>query len=367
MIPDHHKGHHGMKTSIVSPTVKLILAIAGGLLACGAIGVDLVNAYLYGMTTTGTMAALAVICAVAVVLLPMWLELGAPKILWYLWLACVVFTMNCAYQYYYVSAKQNSVAASTIHATYTTAEAEKTLALETLNRIKEHGDVGELGKLADSADASLKDAAANVAKYCKSRKVSGDCDDAQKAKTLANSNAMLAHTKVSDSKAWHEAKATLAEASATQKQGDAATHDVDIVTLIAALLLVQGLAALSGPATSLAAEALRERAIARRVSKTRKPATSTPELPTNGGNKVVSIAAAQWLAARTTRGAGLPGGDAKKNYERFAGHKISAKDFRAELVALLGADAIQPKNSGYIVKGYALKTVAATEKKSAVC
>ena len=115
-----------MKQSHIVPWhVKLVLALIGGLLAVAAISIDLVNAYLYGLTTTHTLAALAVIVAIAVVLLPMWLELGAPRVLWLLWAACVAFTMNCAYQYYSVSAKQNNTHASETHDAYSTAAAEK--------------------------------------------------------------------------------------------------------------------------------------------------------------------------------------------------------------------------------------------------
>ena len=361
-----------MKKSNTLPWyVKLSLAVCGGLLAIAAISVDLVNAYLYGATTTNTMAALAVIVAVAVVLLPMMLELGAPRVLWLLWLACVAATMYFAFQYYYVSAKQNNVAASNAHEVYTSAAEEKTLALQTLKRINAAGDVEELGKLANNADANLNEAVANVAKYCKSRRITDACTTAQQAKTLADTTATLAHNKLSDAKAWHDAKATLAKANETQKKGDVAEKDVDVIALIFALILVQCLAGLSGVATSLGAEALRERA-ALQASKA-KVKHSKPEAPTDGGthaavaDNVVSITAARWLAERTLRGTGLPGGEAKKNYERFTGQKISAKQFRDALVSLLGPDAIRAKNSGYIIEGYGLKPVTAAEKKAAVC
>ena len=359
------------KTNTLPWYVKLGLAVCGGLLAVSAIGVDLVNAYLYGLTTTHTMAALAVIVAVAVVLLPMWLELGAPRVLWLLWLACVTATMYFAFQYYYVSAKQNNVAATTAHAVYTSAAEEKTLAMETLKRIKAAGDVEELGKLAKNADANLIEANANIVKYCKSRHTPDACTTAQQTKTLADNTATLAHNNLSDAKAWHDAKVTLAKANETQKQGDVAEKDVDVIALIFALILVQCLAGLSGVATSLAAEALRERAALRALKS--KAKRSQPEAPTNGGthqpvaDNVVSITAARWLEQRTLRGGGLPGGEAKKNFERFTGQKISAKQFRDALISLLGADAIQAKNNGYIIKGYGLKPVAAAEKKAAVC
>ena len=363
-----------MKTTTLPWYVKLALAITGGLLSIAAIGVDLTNSYLYGLMTTNTMAALAIICALAVVILPVWLELGAPRLLWLLWAGCVVFTMNCAYQYYFVSATQNNTVSATIHEVYATAAEEKTLALATLKRITKHGDVEELAKLAANADANLKEAGANVAKYCKGKHVTEACTEAQTVKTLANTSATLAHTELSDSKAWHEAKATLAKAGETQKQGDATKKNVDVITMVAALILVQFLAGLSGVATSLAHQALVERA-ALRAAQARKPRQTQPA-PTNGGthepvvvDNVVSIMAAQWLKQRTTHGAGLPGGEAKKSYERFAGHKISAAQFRSALTALLGADAIQAKNNGYVVKGYALAPLAARndEKRSAVC
>ena len=358
-----------MKNTLLPWYVKLSLATIGGLLAIAAIGVDLVNAYLYGLTTTHTMAALAVIVAAAVVILPMWLELGAPRSLWLLQILCVAFTMNCAYQYYVVSAQQNNVAASTKHTAYTAAEDEKTLARETLTRIKKHGDVDELGTLARNADANLIEAGVNVAKYCKSRRETDACNTAKSTKTAMNTAATLAHTELSDSKSWHDAKATLANATAIQSNGDAVTHDVDIYTLIGALILVQFLASLSGVATRLGAEALRERAAGHKAKSKRIGASVAP---TNGGthqtiaDNVVSITAARWLELRAMRGTSMAGGDAKKNYERYTGHKISALQFREALTALLGPDAIQGKNSGYIVKGYSLKPLEAA-KKAAVC
>lgn len=359
-----------MTKALIPWYVKFFLALLFGALSIAAIGVDLFNAYLYGLTTSPTMAVLAIIVAVAVVLLPFGLELGLPRILWLLWLFCVVATMYCAFQYYYVSAQRNNVAAASAHDVYTTAGEEKKLALATLTRIKDAGDVEELGKLAVKADASLDNASASVAKYCKGRRVSDDCRLAQSTKTAADAASTLAHQKLNDAKAWAEAKTTLAKAAATQTKGDAVEHDVDLPALIGALILVQFLAGLSGVATRLGAEALQERAAGRaaKAKAQSKKAPAAPVQPTNGGN-VVSITAAQWLKDRTIRQSGkLPGGQAKKNFERYTGTKITAAEFKAALISLLGAEIIEDKNSGYVIHGYGLAplTEVKTEKQAAI-
>ena len=129
-----------------------------------------------------------------------------------------------------------------------------------MRRIEETGDVEELGTLAHQADSNLTEANANVSKLCKGKRETDDCRGAKTAKASALEASTAAHSRVSEAKARDTAKATIARAAATQKQGDAVEKDADIVTLIFALVLVQALAGLSGVATSLGAEALRERA-----------------------------------------------------------------------------------------------------------
>jgi hypothetical protein len=360
-----------MKSTTLPWFVKAALGVLFIIGAFAAIGIDLFNAYLYGLTVAKTMAALAVLVAIFVPIIPIAIACGFPRSLWLLEVVCIAAVMYFSYQYYGVSLRNNNVALTTAHEVYTTAAEEKKLAMETLTRIKEHGDIEELGKLANNADAHLVEAGANVAKYCKGRRETDDCTQARKTKTLADTAATLAHNKLSDSKAWHEAKETLAKANATQTKGDANAIEADLPATLASLLLVQFLAALSGVGATGLVEALAERAALKAVKN--KAPRKIVTAPTDGGTEqtlpegVVSITAARWLENRTVRGGEMQGGAAKKNFERFTGQKISAAQFRAAMVALVG-DAVEPRNSGFVIKGYELKVLAKSpqEKQSAI-
>jgi hypothetical protein len=356
-----------MKNTLFPWYVKLVIGISFALFACASVAIDLVNSYLYGLMTAPAMGYLAMLIALGIVFLAFAREMGAPRYLAILQVACMVATMYCAWQYYVVSAKKNDMVASNVHEVYKTADEQKKLALETLKRIKEHGDVEDLGKLAVIADANLADAVTNVTKFCKSKRISDDCLTARSAKTLAEDAATTAHTKLSESKEWHAAKATLAEMSATQKQGDVVTHEVDAYAIVGALIFVQLFASLMGFATRWIMEALADRP--KKIKA--KPKSSVP--PTDGGTQmpandnVVQIAVARWLEQRTvkTGGAMLQGGEARKSYERFTNTKISAAQFKAALLTLLDADTLQVKNSGYTIKGLSLKALATPKQKPA--
>ena len=88
-------------------------------------------------------------------------------------------------------------AARTASDNYEAAQADQKLARDTLNRIKETGDAGELGSMAEKADAK-------VASDCR-RKRSDACK-------LAEAEAKQAHASLSDAKSRDKAQAILAKA-----------------------------------------------------------------------------------------------------------------------------------------------------------
>jgi len=352
-----------MHTTPLPWYVKLGIAIALGFVSLASVGIDLVNSYLYGLMTAPAMGVLAALIALSIPLLAFCIEMGAPKSLRILQIACMAAIMYCAWQYYVVSAKQNNVVATVAHEVYTSAAEEKKLALETMRRIKEHGDIEDLGKIASNADANLTEAVANVAKYCKSRRVTDDCTTAKQSKTLAENAATLAHTKLSDSKSWHAASVTLAKMNVTQTKGDAVEKEVDTYAIVGALIFVQIFASLMGLATRHGQEALAARP--RKAKKLKAPANIDPS---NGGARligpnIINFALAEWRNARTSKATGeIRGGDAKKNFERYTGTKITAEAFREALIALLGAEAIQANRSGYLISGIRLNELASTNK-----
>ncbi|MGO8781020.1 MAG: STAS domain-containing protein [Rhodomicrobium sp.] len=72
-----------------------------------------------------------------------------------------------------------------------------------------------------------------------------------------------------------------------------------------------------------------------------------------------------WLETSTIAGGELRGGDALKSYRRWAGKIAEAGDkawFRANLAAIVGADRVIARNSGYVVKGIELRRLAARGK-----
>ncbi len=286
--------------------------------------------------------------------------------------------MYCAFQYYTVSAKQNNLSANTTHTAYLSAEQDKQAARSTLKTIAERGDVEELKVLAANADATLTDAKANVEKYCVGRKVKQSCNDAKATQVTANTAMTLAHTKLSDAKARDKAQAILAKASDAQTKGDAVEKDVDVYALLGALVLVQCLAGLSGVATKLGADALRERAAIKasqpviRSPRVRRPA---PIDPTNGGTEqalptnVIHLYAQRTLlrkviAEKTVEAANMEirGCDIRRLYERATGHKITARAFRELLATALPDGEIVSRNNGYMLVGYALKTAMDAER-----
>ncbi len=65
-----------------------------------------------------------------------------------------------------------------------------------------------------------------------------------------------------------------------------------------------------------------------------------------------------WLDAATVSGGEIRGGDALKNYRRWAKkmcQDADAAEFRKNLASILGADRIVPRTSGYVVSGLRLR------------
>ncbi len=65
-----------------------------------------------------------------------------------------------------------------------------------------------------------------------------------------------------------------------------------------------------------------------------------------------------WLDASTVAGGKIRGSDALKSYKRWAGKIAEAGDavqFRAHLAAILGADRVTSRTSGYVVRGIQLR------------
>ncbi len=72
-----------------------------------------------------------------------------------------------------------------------------------------------------------------------------------------------------------------------------------------------------------------------------------------------------WLDASTLGGGELRGGDALKSYRRWAGKPAEAGDatgLRANLAAIIGADRVISRKSGYVVKGIQLRRPIALGK-----
>ncbi len=352
--------------------VKLTIGITLGVAAVTGISVDLWNAWLYGETTTTSLAVLAATAAGLVVVLPVAITLGAPRVLWLLQIACIGTTMYCAYQYY--STKQTASITNTaaIHEKYSSAAENKRLAREVLKQIKEGGNVEELGKLAANADANLADTVASIKKNCAGKREWTDsCTAAKSAKAKADTESTTLHTRLYDAKMRDAAQATLAKAEEKQEAGDAPVREADTGFLIWALLLVQGIASLGGIAAKMIAEALTSR-----PQKPRKASKPAREHPTDGGTKlslggnVYHLDAARgqverWIDRRAIFGHGgeLRGGEARKAFERYTGQKISTERLRELLTDILPAGSIALRNSGYVITGLSLRVEA--EKKAA--
>ena len=73
-----------------------------------------------------------------------------------------------------------------------------------------------------------------------------------------------------------------------------------------------------------------------------------------------------WLDCATIPGGELRGGDALKNYRRWArkmGQDADAADFRGHVASILGAARIVSRTSGYIVQGIQLRAAIESGKK----
>ena len=328
-----------MKDNLLGWRVQLCTGIALALMAGYAVKVDIVNNWEYGQTISAEMAGIMALTAIGVVAIPTAAAiLGWSRHLKLTTIVCVVLTVWAAINAY--STKQGAaiLAAQSSQERYTSAQADAKLAREILKRISEVGDVGELGKLRDTATAETKKACRK--KYTDACKLA---EAGEKALTVRLSEAKARDkAQATLDKAKDDAKAGPAEASMiatviatwTSTAPEAIARVIALVLTGIGILATQTIALLGGQAASLIIGAFR----ARPASKLAKPVKKQkPEGSPDGGvrqavnSNVVPLGAAKhsvkaWLDNATVAGKEMRGGDALKNYKRYAGRMAKGYD-----------------------------------------
>ena len=357
-----------------------LLAIAAG----WAVSVDVQNNYTFGMTISEQAARGLVLAALLVAILPgaasfhRWTPVmrGATAI-------CLGLTIWAAAMNYGNGGGAIISAATLAKDAYTSADAAKKRAEAELNANKRHGQV-------DKLKYDVEEAKRKRTKECGKSDQWSMLEDCKNAITSQN----LASKALSETETYNAAEAALKMAEAKLadlgKKPDGAKVEANMITALIAgqlgkddtavmrwaifaveaalIVAMQAAALLFGYAVELIGEGWKERPRSQgAAAKAKKPAptggTQAP-LPSN----VVLLDAHRhsvkaWLDGSTVAGGMLRGGEALKAYKRFAGRmaaSMTAQDLRSIMEALLPG-AVEPRNSGYIVRGLQLRTAAVEE------
>jgi hypothetical protein len=355
--------------------VQIITGAALALMALVAVRVDVLNNLEYGLTVSTELATILVLAAAGVVAIPA----AASVVGWSRHLratlsVCVVLTVWSAISSY--SAKQSTaiLKAQSAGERYQSAKMDEKAARDTLNRIKETGDAGELGRLQSLASMARE-------KACRKPR-SEDCK-------LAEADEKAATNRLSEAKARDKAQATLAKAKEEAKGGPAEASMIasviapslgldasEVARGIALALTALGIAAtqlvalLGGHAANLIGSGLRARPQPRTALPAPRPAEAVRAgvAPVQGGNvislDIVRHSLRAWLDEATVPGGEMRGGEALKAYKRCAGRvakDMKASEFRQLLTALLGPGAVEKRTSGFIVRGLQLRAAETRE------
>ncbi len=362
-----------------------LLAIAAG----WAVSVDVQNNYEYGRTISEQAARGLVLAALLVAILPgaasfhRWTPVmrGATAI-------CLGLTIWAAAMNYGNGGGAIISAATLAKDAYTSADAAKKRAEAELNANKRHGQVDKLKSDLDEAKRKRTKECGKTDQWS----MIYACQDAITAQSLAAK--LLSETEI-----YNAAEAALKEAEAKLadlgKKPDGAKVEANMITALIAgqlgkddtavmrwaifaveaalILAMQAAALLFGYAVELIGEGWKARPRReqkpgkdRKAPPTHKPAGGTQApLPAN----VVSLDAHRhsvkaWLDGATVAGGELRGGEALKAYKRWAGQMakgMTGPELRTIMEALLPG-AVEPRNSGYVVRGLQLRTAAALER-----
>ncbi len=360
-----------MNSTTLGWRVTIVTGATLALLACAAAGVDLANNYAFGITISPMFAAVTVIAAIGVIVIP-----AVATILGWCWLkriataAVVAMTVWCAWNAYGTSQGNSALAAQTRQEQYLKAVDKEKRAKAVLASIKEVGTVTQLGNLAAKADANLAEAETTSGRDCK-KPHSQACKRAEATKKLAEQDATLAHERLSQAEARDKAEADLAKAEAKSATGAALVREESPVLTWLGILLTQAMALLGGEGAALIGSSVRART--ERAPKAKKPAA--PSGP-KGGTKeplpanVIPLSkhsVKAWLDGATQGGGDLRGGEALKAYKRWAGREardMKSEELRAILTGLLG-EAVETRTSGYVVRGISLRIGTAAQTKAA--
>ncbi len=371
----------------------VLLAIAAG----WAVSVDVQNNYEYGRNISEQAARGLVLAALLVAILPgaasfhRWTPImrGATGI-------CLGLTIWAAAMNYGNGGGAIISAAMLAKHDYTSAKADETRARQTLASIKEEGQVDELAALLKKASEATKKAKEEQVKQCKFYWMD-DCTKAKEAEAKVEAAETALMSRLSAAKSRDKADvdlkvatSKLAELGAKPDAGKGVEANM-VTTLIAkqlgaddssvmrwaifaveAALIVamQAAALLFGYAVELIGDGWKARP--RREQKPGKAKKPVPAGKPTGGTQaplpanVVPLDAHRhsvkaWLDGATVAGGMLRGGEALKAYKRFAGRMakdVTGAELRSIMEALLPG-AVEPRNSGFVVRGLQLRTAPA--------
>ncbi len=269
--------------------VQLATGAALALMAIAAVRVDIINNWEYGQTVSLELATILVLAALCVVALPTAAAiLGWNRHIKLTTIVCVLLTVWSAVNAYSTKQGQAILHAQSSQQAYEAALADQKAARDTLARITETGDAGELEKLQTSIGTTKATACRRPkSEACKLAETDERTITARLSDVKARDKAQATLDK-----AKHEAEAGPAEASmvatviARQTGGDAASVARHIALVLTGLGIgvTQLVALLGGMSASLIAGGLKKHPKRRPKAKARprkkgaaKPAKSNAE------------------------------------------------------------------------------------------
>ncbi len=376
----------------------VLLAIAAG----WAVSVDVQNNYTFGLTISDQAARGLVLAALLVAVLPGAASFrGWTPIMRLATGVCLGLTIWAAAMNYGNGGGAVISAAKLAKDDYTSAKADETRARQTLANINEDGQVDELAGLLKKASEDAKKLKADNIKErkcqfywmedcTKSKAAEAKLEDAEKAlmtrlsaakaRDKADADLKAATSKLAELGAKPDAgkgvEANMVTALIAKQLGseDTSVMRWAIFAVEAALIVaMQAAALLFGYAATLIGEGWKARP--RREEKPVKAKKPAPAAKPTGGTQaplpanVVLLDAHRhsvkaWLDGATVAGGELRGGEALKKYKAFAGRmaaNMTAQELRSIMEALLPG-AVEPRNSGYVLRGIQLRTAAAQER-----
>lgn len=378
--------------------IRLVVGIALAAIAALAVRVDIINNYSYGVTISEELATVMVLAALCVIVLPVVASLTH----WNAFLRTstalfVALTVWAAANAYSNKQGANIRAAEGAQQRYEDAQKDaETARKEAADARKEAAVITETGSASELADMikqaqvkvdGLTSRAADIGRACALYKPCNEADSdlrilrdrlgKAKSKEEALARAKEADAKVKQAKG--EAKDGPAEASMLATviakllkldAADIARHFAVALTILS-IIGTQCAALLGGKAAGLIAGALKIRAqeASQRPAKpVRRPRPegvspkgrkkSAPK--SKPGSNVVRFDSAKkksvehWLDSSTSGWGEMRQGDALKAYKR-AGERITADEFQAIIIEILGKEAVVKRASGYVIVGRSLR------------